>query len=114
MIFLGAFRKGKSFLLNFMLRYLENCSSEKWLDSDSEQDLEGFHWRWVFRFIAHLIRDRTLVIVKEYYIKSDSKLNPDRNWQKLTVQYKIGNLPGWCYVRFHGVWFRSVIKWCLV
>ena len=41
----GAFRKGKSFLLNFMLRYLENCGSEKWLDTESEQDLLGFHWR---------------------------------------------------------------------
>ena len=44
-IFPGAFRKGKSFLLNFLLRYLENGASEKWIDPDSERDLVGFHWR---------------------------------------------------------------------
>ena len=44
-IFAGAFRKGKSFLLNFMLRYLENGASEKWIDPESERDLVGFHWR---------------------------------------------------------------------
>ena len=31
-----------------MLRYLENCGSEKWLDTESEQDLLGFHWRYAF------------------------------------------------------------------
>lgn len=41
----GAFRKGKSFLLNFLLRYLENGASEKWIDPESERDLVGFHWR---------------------------------------------------------------------
>jgi len=41
----GAFRKGKSFLLNFMLRYLESGGSDNWLDVNSDQDLQGFHWR---------------------------------------------------------------------
>lgn len=42
----GAFRKGKSFLLNFMLRFLECEGSEDWLKTgdDGEDDLEGFHW----------------------------------------------------------------------
>ena len=40
----GAFRKGKSFLLNFMLRYLESLGSEKWL-GENDKDLSGFHWR---------------------------------------------------------------------
>ncbi|XP_065833260.1 atlastin-1-like [Oscarella lobularis] len=43
----GAFRKGKSFLLNFFLRYLsEGCpdSIEEWIGRD-EEPLEGFHWR---------------------------------------------------------------------
>jgi len=40
----GAFRKGKSFLLNFMLRYLKSGGSEDWLGPDGS-DLEGFHWR---------------------------------------------------------------------
>ena len=42
--FSGAFRKGKSFLLNFMLRYLESQGSEKWL-GEQDRDLSGFHWR---------------------------------------------------------------------
>jgi len=40
----GAFRKGKSFLLNFMLRYLKSGGSEDWLGPEGS-DLEGFHWR---------------------------------------------------------------------
>eukprot|EP00092_Neocalanus_flemingeri_P035139 GFUD01038241.1.p1 GENE.GFUD01038241.1~~GFUD01038241.1.p1 ORF type:complete len:544 (+),score=116.82 GFUD01038241.1:56-1687(+) len=40
----GAFRKGKSFLLNFMLRYLENQGSEEWMGPE-EGHLDGFHWR---------------------------------------------------------------------
>jgi len=40
----GAFRKGKSFLLNFMLRYLEAQGSEDWMGPE-EGHLNGFHWR---------------------------------------------------------------------
>ncbi|OQV18091.1 Atlastin [Hypsibius exemplaris] len=48
----GAFRKGKSFLLDFMLRYLRasdhlqpaEIHQGAWLGSDS-QTLTGFHWR---------------------------------------------------------------------
>ncbi|CAB4056163.1 ATL [Lepeophtheirus salmonis] len=40
----GAFRKGKSFLLDFFLRYLSSNADEKWLD-DNEEPLGGFHWR---------------------------------------------------------------------
>jgi len=40
----GAFRKGKSFLLNFMLRYLENQGSDDWVGPE-EGNLEGFKWR---------------------------------------------------------------------
>jgi len=39
----GAFRKGKSFLLNFMLRYLKSGGEDGWMES--EEDLVGFHWR---------------------------------------------------------------------
>ncbi|KAI1697357.1 atlastin-2 [Ditylenchus destructor] len=44
----GAFRKGKSFLLNFFLRYLKHRCREKnetgnWLES--EPNLQGFSWR---------------------------------------------------------------------
>ncbi|CAD5123328.1 DgyrCDS11685 [Dimorphilus gyrociliatus] len=40
----GAFRKGKSFLLDFFLRYLEANGSEDWLGNDTAS-LEGFPWR---------------------------------------------------------------------
>ncbi|XP_041803296.1 atlastin-2 isoform X1 [Chelmon rostratus] len=39
----GAFRKGKSFLLDFMLRYM-HCQSESWMGGDDEP-LTGFTWR---------------------------------------------------------------------
>ncbi|CAG0920901.1 unnamed protein product, partial [Notodromas monacha] len=40
----GAFRKGKSFLLDFFLRYLRNQGSEDWLGA-RDQPLTGFSWR---------------------------------------------------------------------
>uniref|UniRef100_A0A3B3UCQ8 Atlastin GTPase 1 n=1 Tax=Poecilia latipinna TaxID=48699 RepID=A0A3B3UCQ8_9TELE len=40
----GAFRKGKSFLMDFMLRYMYNHSSEDWL-GDASEPLTGFSWR---------------------------------------------------------------------
>ena len=39
----GAFRKGKSFLLNFLLRYLNNYEKENWIE-ESEKELSGFAW----------------------------------------------------------------------
>ncbi|XP_006632468.2 atlastin-1 isoform X1 [Lepisosteus oculatus] len=40
----GAFRKGKSFLMDFMLRYMYNQGSEDWLGAPDEP-LTGFSWR---------------------------------------------------------------------
>ncbi|GCB66098.1 hypothetical protein scyTo_0014954, partial [Scyliorhinus torazame] len=40
----GAFRKGKSFLLDFMLRYMYNQNPGTWLGGDDEP-LTGFTWR---------------------------------------------------------------------
>ncbi|EGD81804.1 hypothetical protein PTSG_02516 [Salpingoeca rosetta] len=40
----GPFRTGKSFLLNFILRYLENDGAD-WGSEASMQAAEGFHWR---------------------------------------------------------------------
>nr|XP_029511025.1 atlastin-1-like [Oncorhynchus nerka] len=40
----GAFRKGKSFLMDFMLRYMYSQASEEWL-GEAEQPLTGFSWR---------------------------------------------------------------------
>ncbi|XP_006882407.1 PREDICTED: atlastin-2-like isoform X2 [Elephantulus edwardii] len=40
----GAFRKGKSFLLDFMLRYMYNKDSQNWIGGHNEP-LTGFTWR---------------------------------------------------------------------
>uniref|UniRef100_A0A3P9M633 Atlastin GTPase 2 n=1 Tax=Oryzias latipes TaxID=8090 RepID=A0A3P9M633_ORYLA len=40
----GAFRKGKSFLLDFMLRYMHSQSNECWMGGDDDP-LTGFIWR---------------------------------------------------------------------
>lgn len=40
----GAFRKGKSFLLDFFLRYLNRHGREDWMGSEDEP-LTGFHWK---------------------------------------------------------------------
>ncbi|KAJ0049894.1 hypothetical protein NL108_005195 [Boleophthalmus pectinirostris] len=40
----GAFRKGKSFLLDFMLRYMHRKGDKNWLGEDDEP-LTGFSWR---------------------------------------------------------------------
>ncbi|XP_051695499.1 atlastin-2 isoform X5 [Oryctolagus cuniculus] len=40
----GAFRKGKSFLLDFMLRYMYNKDSPSWIGGNNEP-LTGFTWR---------------------------------------------------------------------
>jgi len=40
----GAFRKGKSFLLDFFLRYLKNKGCDDWMGSDDDE-LTGFSWR---------------------------------------------------------------------
>ncbi|XP_018876929.1 atlastin-2 isoform X1 [Gorilla gorilla gorilla] len=40
----GAFRKGKSFLLDFMLRYMYNKDSQSWIGGNNEP-LTGFTWR---------------------------------------------------------------------
>ncbi|XP_062979965.1 atlastin-2 isoform X1 [Elgaria multicarinata webbii] len=40
----GAFRKGKSFLLDFMLRYMYNKESSSWIGGTNEP-LTGFTWR---------------------------------------------------------------------
>ncbi|KAK3564494.1 hypothetical protein QTP86_022769 [Hemibagrus guttatus] len=40
----GAFRKGKSFLLDFMLRYMHRKPEQEWLGQEDEP-LTGFSWR---------------------------------------------------------------------
>lgn len=42
--FTGAFRKGKSFLLDFILRYLTSEGREGWM-GDPNETLTGFKWR---------------------------------------------------------------------
>uniref|UniRef100_T1IMV3 GB1/RHD3-type G domain-containing protein n=1 Tax=Strigamia maritima TaxID=126957 RepID=T1IMV3_STRMM len=40
----GDFRKGKSFLLNFILRYFHHDRRDNWLRVNIDEKLEGFHW----------------------------------------------------------------------
>lgn len=40
----GAFRQGKSFLLDFFLKYLRSPNEKDWL-GDPDKPLEGFPWR---------------------------------------------------------------------
>lgn len=63
----GAFRKGKSFLLNFMLRYLEAGGSEDWM-GPVEGHLNGFHWR------GGMERDTTGILMwsKIFLVKTPS------------------------------------------
>jgi len=63
----GAFRKGKSFLLNFMLRYLEAGGSEDWMGPE-ESHLNGFHWR------GGMERDTTGILMwsKIFLVKTPS------------------------------------------
>ena len=42
----GAFRRGKSFMLDFLLRFLNHNGSEDWLgEEQNDVPLTGFHWR---------------------------------------------------------------------
>jgi len=72
----GAFRRGKSFLLDFFLRYLSR-DEDNWMgdDSDDNTPLEGFHWRggserdttgiliWSEVFTAHTRKGKQVAIV---------------------------------------------------
>ncbi|XP_075727730.1 atlastin-1 [Rhipicephalus microplus] len=40
---IGAFRTGKSFLMNFLLRYLSNPDKSKWME-DEDTPVQGFSW----------------------------------------------------------------------
>lgn len=72
----GAFRKGKSFLLNFFLRYIQNRdrTADAWFGGDQEA-LEGFSWRggserdtsgilvWKEPFFVQLANGETIVVL---------------------------------------------------
>lgn len=72
----GAFRKGKSFLLNFFLRFLQNRdrTADGWFGSEQEA-LEGFSWRggserdtsgilmWKEPFFVKLANGETIVVL---------------------------------------------------
>jgi atlastin len=48
----GTYRQGKSFLLNFIIRYLENISDPNWLENETNLD-EGFKWAYTTNRITH-------------------------------------------------------------
>lgn len=72
----GALRKGKSFLLNFFLRYLrsKDKAAESWLGEDKEE-LKGFSWRggsnpdttgillWEEPFFVQMTNGETVVVL---------------------------------------------------
>lgn len=70
----GAFRKGKSFLLDFFLRYLVKDGEDDWMGED-EEDLLGFPWRggadrettgimmWSKPFLVKLPSDEEVVVL---------------------------------------------------
>ena len=62
----GSFRKGKSFLLNFFIRYLQAPAGDKsnWL-GDPDQKLTGFSWR------GGADRDTTGILLWDHVFKVD-------------------------------------------
>lgn len=72
----GAFRKGKSFLLNFFLRFLQSNDrvADAWIGGEQEA-LEGFSWRggserdtsgilvWKEPFFVQLANGETIVVL---------------------------------------------------
>ncbi|CAF0968693.1 unnamed protein product [Brachionus calyciflorus] len=70
----GAFRKGKSFLLNFFIRFFKNGGREGWLENESDL-LKGFHWRggsdrdttgifmWSEPFLLRTVRNEEVAVL---------------------------------------------------
>uniref|UniRef100_A0AC35U8V1 GB1/RHD3-type G domain-containing protein n=1 Tax=Rhabditophanes sp. KR3021 TaxID=114890 RepID=A0AC35U8V1_9BILA len=72
----GAYRKGKSFLLNFFIRYLkakevgvEERTTDKWIDTDD--DLTGFSWK------GGSVRDTTGILIWSKLFVLKDKNNED-------------------------------------
>ncbi|KAL3218826.1 hypothetical protein MRX96_031361 [Rhipicephalus microplus] len=63
----GEYRQGKSFLLSFFLRYLQNNCRSNWMD-DEETPLIGFQWR------PGSIRETTGILIwSEAFLMTNSK-----------------------------------------
>ena len=58
-LLLGAFRKGKSFLLNFMLRYLRAGGKEEWISTEDE--LTGFTWRYLSTLLSNIYLSLSII-----------------------------------------------------
>ena len=99
LIIVGAFRKGKSFLLNFLLRYLNAEGSDDWLEKTAGEELSGFHWCggsqrdttgvliWseVFTVVAHT-GEEVAVVLMDTQVIIDMSLNP-----RVVRAYKLDN-----------------------
>lgn len=81
----GAFRKGKSFLLDFFLRYLSRGGRDDWMGSE-EEPLTGFHWK------GGSERDTTGILMwSEPFIMKNEKTKEEvsRNDNVLVIIVKI-------------------------
>ena len=77
----GAFRKGKSFLLDFFLRYLCRGGRKDWIGSDDEP-LTGFHWK------RGSERDTTGIIMwSEPFILKNSSNEDVSKWLKFCHEF---------------------------
>ncbi|OQR66810.1 hypothetical protein BIW11_02296, partial [Tropilaelaps mercedesae] len=49
----GRYRTGKSFILNFFIRYLRSNRSPNWLDGKSDDTVTGFPWKHSRKGVTH-------------------------------------------------------------
>ncbi|CAN7950418.1 unnamed protein product, partial [Ixodes pacificus] len=66
----GAFRKGKSFLLDFFLRYMRNLDNPNDWVGDPDAPLQGFSWR------GGCERDTTGILIWDEVFQVLSKWSP--------------------------------------
>ncbi|KAF4527429.1 hypothetical protein B566_EDAN014499 [Ephemera danica] len=82
----GEYRRGKSFLLNFIIRYLRAQGSKQWLNNSTK--LEGFEWRRDMNRVTtgimlwpeyFLIKDDRAVILMDTQGTFDNKMTIEQN-----------------------------------
>jgi hypothetical protein len=86
----GAFRKGKSFLLDFFLRYLRSNGSEDWL-GPRDDPLTGFSWRGGMDRDTTGGRRRYTIIIPMYTLSADRVLrSPYVDVPAVNIEYSLG------------------------
>ncbi|TKC43367.1 hypothetical protein EI555_014276 [Monodon monoceros] len=82
----GAFRKGKSFLLDFMLRCMYNKDSQSWIGGNNEA-LTGFTWRSTIRDCATVFALSTMTGSLQVYNLSQNIQEDDLQHLQLFTEY---------------------------